>query len=68
MQFVFAVGATDITDVISNTLGTVIGVGIYGSLAFIFHKNEKLDKGLCIVASICTVLLLVFIVLLLLVN
>ena len=34
MQFVFAVGATDITDVITNTLGTLIGVGIYGGVGF----------------------------------
>ena len=68
LQFVFAVGATDITDIITNTLGTVIGVSIYGFLDFTFHKNEKLDKVLCIVASICTTLLVAFIALLLLVN
>ena len=68
MQFVFAVGATDITDIITNTLGAVIGVSIYGFLDFIFHKIEKLDKVLCIIASICTILLVAFIALVLLVN
>lgn len=29
LQYIFAVGATDITDLIGNTLGGVIGIGIF---------------------------------------
>ncbi len=68
MQFILGIGATDITDVITNTTGTVIGAGIYCILSLVFQKNEKLDKVLHILASICTILLLAFIALLFLSN
>jgi len=29
LQFIFAIGASDITDLIGNTLGGIIGVGVY---------------------------------------
>lgn len=60
MQFILGIGATDITDVITNALGTTIGVGIYCALAFVFRNKENLDKTLRILASVCTVLLFAF--------
>ena len=68
LQFILAVGATDITDIITNTTGTAIGVGIYSLLALVFRKREKLDKLLCIFASICTILFISFMAILLLAN
>ncbi len=68
LQFILAVGATDITDIITNTTGTAIGVGIYSLLALVFRKREKLDKLLCILASICTILFISFMAILLLAN
>ena len=68
LQFILAVGATDITDIITNTTGTAIGVGIYSLLALVFRQREKLDKLLCILASICTMSLIALIALLLFFN
>ncbi len=36
-QYIFALGASDITDLIANTFGGIIGIGIF----FIFHKICK---------------------------
>lgn len=44
LQYIFAIGASDITDVIDNTLGGIIGV----ILAQLFHKIFK-DKSITIV-------------------
>ena len=68
LQFILAVGATDITDIMTNTAGTAIGVGIYAILSLVFRKSEKLDKVLCILASICTFLLISMIAILLFAN
>ncbi len=68
LQFILAVGATDITDIITNTTGATVGVGIYGLLSLMFRKSEKLDKVLCILASICTTLLVAFLALILIAN
>lgn len=53
-QFILGIGATDITDLITNTVGTGIGVGLYAVFSLVFKDTEKLDKGLCFIALICT--------------
>ena len=68
LQFILAVGASDITDIMTNTAGAAIGVGIYAILSLVFRKSEKLDKVLCILASICTILLISMIAILLFAN
>lgn len=37
IQYIFAIGASDITDLIANTFGGIVGIGIF----FIFHKIFK---------------------------
>lgn len=39
LQFIFAIGASDITDVIGNTLGGIIGIGLFILLMKMFKKN-----------------------------
>jgi glycopeptide antibiotics resistance protein len=39
LQFVFALGRSDITDVLDNTLGGIIGIGIYALLYRLFKGN-----------------------------
>ncbi|MDD7794111.1 VanZ family protein [Clostridium sp. 'White wine YQ'] len=53
LQFIFAIGATDITDLISNTLGGAVGIGFY----FVFSKilKHKTNKVLSILALIGTI-------------
>lgn len=53
LQFLFAIGETDITDLISNTLGGVAGIGFY--IAFSKILKEKTNKILNIVALIGTI-------------
>ena len=52
-QFILAVGATDITDLIGNTMGGIIGVGIFHLFNMIF-KNKTINI-LNILASFSTV-------------
>ncbi|HGM1125542.1 TPA: VanZ family protein [Clostridioides difficile] len=64
LQYVFAIGSSDITDLIGNTIGGAIGVGIFYFIFKVF-KN-KTFKLFNILASIATVGLGCFISILLL--
>ena len=39
IQFIFAIGATDITDLLMNTLGGIVGVGLFYLIAAIWKKH-----------------------------
>lgn len=41
LQFLFSLGASDITDVITNTLGGLIGIAIFVALKNVFKRNYK---------------------------
>lgn len=46
-QFIFAIGRADITDLLSNTLGGVVGIGIYAlSFKLMKGKTNKLMNAL----------------------
>ena len=66
LQFVLAIGATDITDLIGNTLGGIIGIGVF----YLFSKlfKNKTNKIINILALIVTILLVSMISILLLAN
>lgn len=66
LQFVLAIGATDITDLLGNTLGGIIGIGVFYLFSKVF-KN-KTNKIINILALIATILLLAIISILLLAN
>lgn len=51
LQYVFAMGASDITDVIYNTFGGLLGLGIYSLLRGLFKTDEQL-KMLIAIGSI----------------
>ena len=63
LQFVFAIGRTDVTDLLCNTLGGIIGIGIY-ELLFKILKNRT-NKVMNIVLLVLTVGILLFFALLL---
>ena len=44
-QYVLSVGASDITDVITNTLGALIGVLFYNISIKLFKTEEKAKKA-----------------------
>jgi glycopeptide antibiotics resistance protein len=58
IQFIFAIGATDITDVITNTAGGFLGLKLY-DLCNKYMDDEKLDR---IIFSAGTFLLVAFII------
>lgn len=66
LQFIFAIGGTDITDFIGNTLGGIIGIGLYLVLRRLFKTN--INKVLNVLASIGTACVIAFLVLLILAN
>ena len=68
IQFVFKIGAFDITDIITNTTGAILGVGGYILLEKIFSNKEKINNILRIIALIVTILFLLLIVLLIISN
>ena len=67
-QFAFALGACDITDLITNTAGTAAGVLLYHLALLLFKDRWKLHKILRILASSATVLLGILILMLFLGN
>lgn len=54
-QYVFTIGATDITDLLGNTLGGAIGIGIY----FVMHKlfNKKAPIIVNVLATVGTIIM-----------
>jgi len=59
IQFIFAIGATDITDVITNTVGGFLGLKLYG-LSNKYLNNKKLDRVIIFVGILLLVLLLYY--------
>ena len=63
-QFVFAIGRADITDLITNTLGSAIGIGLYTLISRLL--NDKTNRVLTILFALLTGLILLLILALLL--
>lgn len=59
IQFIFAIGATDITDVITNTVGGFLGLKLYG-LSNKYINNKKLDRVIIFASILLLVLLLYY--------
>lgn len=66
IQFIFAIGASDITDLICNTLGGLIGIPLVYVLSLVL--KDKTNKILNRIALVCTILVVAFLFLLLSVN
>jgi glycopeptide antibiotics resistance protein len=60
IQYAFAIGRADITDVLGNTLGGAVGVGIYALSAHIL--KHRTTRVLNIVALVGTVVALAFVI------
>jgi glycopeptide antibiotics resistance protein len=53
-QFIFALGRTDITDLLDNTLGGMIGIGIYAFLRKIWGgRTRKIVNALALALTVC---------------
>ncbi|MDQ2720063.1 MAG: VanZ family protein [Bacteroidota bacterium] len=64
LQFIFKLGAADITDIITNTLGGIIGFMIFELIEKLFKNSVKAQKFVNIIAAIGTVLIILFLILL----
>ena len=59
LQYIFALGASDITDLIGNTLGGIIGIAVFMLLSKIFKNNTiKIINILALIVTIIVVLFL----------
>lgn len=63
-QFILGVGASDITDIINNTLGGIIGLMIYKGIEKVFKNSVKAQKFMNIIAIIGTILMILLLLLL----
>ena len=64
LQFILRVGAFDITDTITNTLGGVIGLTVFKAIEKVFQSSVKAQKSINIIAAVGTVLMILFLLLL----
>lgn len=60
IQFIFAIGITDITDVIANTAGGLVGLALY-SLNHKHFDSKKLDRRATVTIGTLTIVLFTFI-------
>lgn len=57
LQLIFALGRTDVTDLLGNTLGGIIGIGIYALLFKVFKgKTALVINILASALTVCVVL------------
>ena len=68
VQYIFALGRTDITDIINNTLGGIAGLVIYGILRKICRTEQRTEKVITVCAGIVTILMTGLIVILIVAN
>lgn len=53
LQFVFAIGATDITDLTGNTFGGIVGIGVFYLLSKVFkNKTNDIINILALISTI----------------
>lgn len=57
IQFIFGIGITDVTDFITNTLGGLIGLGLY-QFASKHISSKILDRSVAIIITIAVVVVL----------
>lgn len=60
LQYLLAIGATDITDLITNSLGALLGISFYYLLIKVFSK-AKVDLILTISFTVLLILTIIFI-------
>ncbi|NHE56481.1 VanZ family protein [Cyclobacterium plantarum] len=64
LQYLFRIGAFDVTDLMTNTLGGVIGLLVFSGLERAFHNGIKAQKFINFIAVPATILLILLLVLL----
>lgn len=44
LQYIFSIGVSDITDIITNTIGAILGSLVYSILSHFIHNKSKLNN------------------------
>lgn len=68
LQFALAIGCSDITDVITNTAGGLLGLAVYGVLVRLLGDRAKANRLFLVLAGIVSVLVIGFLGLILIAN
>lgn len=68
LQFALGIGASDITDLLMNTLGGLLGVGLYAALFRLIKCRKTLNRGLNILTGGGSLLLIFFMLFVLRIN
>lgn len=56
LQYLFAIGRSDVTDLLANTLGGLVGVGLYALLALLLgEKTRPVLQTLALVGTVAIV-------------
>jgi len=64
LQYIFQLGAFDVTDIVTNTLGGLIGLLLFKGIDKAFNNSIKAQNFINIIAATGTVLIILFFVLL----
>ena len=67
-QYVLAIGRSDITDLITNFMGGLLGLALYGMMARLLKNRETADKLFFILAVIVSVVVVGFLAFILFLN
>lgn len=60
VQYIFEIGASDITDIINNVLGGIIGLIVYKGIERAMDSRHQTHKSVNIFAAFCTLVVLIF--------
>lgn len=64
LQFIFRIGAFDITDIITNTTGGIFGFIMFYAIEKSFNNSVRTQKYINIIAAVGTLLIISVLVLL----
>ena len=67
-QYILAIGSSDITDLITNTAGGLLGIALYSIVARLLKSREKADKLFLVIAVIVSTFIIGLLALLLFLN
>ena len=64
LQFIFKIGAFDVTDIITNTIGGIIGLLMFIAIEKLLNNSVKTQKIINIIAATGTVVMIMLLLLL----